>query len=206
MSRRAGLEHDQPDRGIVEEGVEDADGVRPAAHTRHHGVGKTTRHLLDLNARLQADDPLEVAHHGRERVRPGRGAEAVVGAVGVGDPVPEGLVDGVLEGLRTGFDRDHLGAQQPHPCHVERLTPSVDGAHVDHAFQAEQRARGGGGDPVLTGTGLGDHSGLAHVSRQQSLPEHVVDLVRTGVVQVLSFQEDAGPAGMRGQTLGLIQR
>ena len=40
----------------------------------------------------------------------------------------------------AGRHRDDLGAEQPHPGHVERLPLGVDLAHVDHALEAEQRA------------------------------------------------------------------
>ena len=139
-------------------------------------------------------------------MRPRRGAEAVVGVVGVGHPVAERLVDRVLERLRAGLHGDHLGAQQPHPGDVQRLARGVDRAHVDHAVQAEQRARGRGRHAVLAGAGLGDHPRLAHLPGQQGLTEHVVDLVRTGVVEVFSLQEDAGATGMLAEPRGLVQR
>ena len=41
---------------------------------------------------------------------------------------------------------------------------------------------------------------------QQGLTEHVVDLVRTGVVQVFSLEEDARRAGVLAQSGGLVQR
>ena len=99
--------------------------------------------------RLVADDPLEVAHHVRERVRTGDGAEDVVGVLDVGDPVAHRLVDGVLEGPAAGLDGDDLGAEQPHPRDVERLPAGVLLAHVDDAVEAEQRRGGRGGDAVL---------------------------------------------------------
>ena len=53
----------------------------------------------------------------------------------------------------TGHD---LGAEQLHAGDVERLAAGVLLAHVDDALEAEQRRRGGGGDAVLAGAGLGD--------------------------------------------------
>ena len=41
---------------------------------------------------------------------------------------------------------------------------------------------------MLTGPGLGDHPGLAHPAGEQGLTQHIVDLVRSGVVQVFPFQ------------------
>ena len=154
--------------------------------------GRAPVELEALRPGLVADAAAEVAHHRRERVRPGDGAEEVGRVVDAGHPVADRLVDRVLEGARAGGHRDHLGAEQPHPGDVERLALGVDLAHVDGAVEAEERRRGGGGDAVLAGAGLGDHPGLAHAPGQQRLAEHVVDLVRAGVVEVLALEQDPG--------------
>ena len=119
-------------------------------------------------------------------------ADAVVGVLDVGDPVAERLVHGVLERAAAGGTATTSAPSMPHPGHVEGLPLGVLLAHVDHALQAEQRGRGGGGDAVLAGAGLGDDPGLAHPLGQQRLAEHVVDLVRAGVVEVLALEEAPG--------------
>jgi len=100
-----------------------------------------------------------------------------VGAGDRGDPVPERLIHGVLEGPAADRDRNDLRAEHPHPRHVQCLPAGVLFTHVDGAVEAEERTGRGGGDPVLAGPGLGDHPGLAHPPGQQHLPEHIVDLV-----------------------------
>ncbi|EYT80561.1 hypothetical protein CF54_24780 [Streptomyces sp. Tu 6176] len=193
------LAADQTDAGVGDEGVEEADGVGAAADTRDGGVGQPSGALQELAARLDADDPVEVADHGREGVRSGDGAEQVVGAVDVGDPVAERLVDGVLQGAAAGLHGHDLGAEHAHPGHVQGLPLGVDLAHVDRAVQAEQGAGGGGGDAVLAGAGLRDHPRLAHALGEQRLAEHVVDLVGAGVVQVLALEEHPGAARVFGE-------
>jgi hypothetical protein len=59
-----------------------------------------------------------------------------------------------------------------------------------------QRGRGGRGHAVLAGAGLGDHPGLAHPLGEQRLAQHVVDLVRAGVVEVLALEQDPRAAGV----------
>ena len=59
---------------------------------------------------------------------------------------------------------------------------------------------------MLTGAGLGDHPRLAHLTGQQRLTQHVVDLVRSGVVQVFSLQEDPGATGVLAEPRRLVQR
>ena len=113
-----GLETDQAHARIIDESMEDADRVGTATDAGGHSVRQAARLLQDLRPRLQSDDALEIADHRRERMRAGCGAEAVVGVVGVGHPVAERLVDGVFQRLRTGLDRHHFGAEQPHPGDV----------------------------------------------------------------------------------------
>ena len=199
-----GLDAHQP-HGVVEEGVEEPDRVRAAAHAgdrdrRQPPLGR--QHLL---ARLLADHRLELAHHQRVGVRPHGAAQQVVGGAHVRHPVANGLVDGVLERARAGVDGAHLGAEQLHAEDVERLPPHVLGPHVDDAFEAEERAHRGGGDAVLAGPGLGDDASLAHAPGQQRLPERGVDLVRAGVRQILALEVE--PRGIRaGQPLGQPRR
>ncbi len=132
-------------------------------------------------------------------MRAGDRAEQVMGVLDGRDPVAESLVDGVLQGAAAGRDRDDVRAEELHPRDVQRLALGVFLAHVDRAVEAEQRGGGGGGHPVLAGAGLGDDPLLAHAHREQRLPEHIVDLVRAGVGEVLALEQNAGAAGVLGE-------
>src|SRR5882672_3387093 len=59
---------------------------------------------------------------------------------------------------------------------------------------------------MLAGAGLGDDALFAHPPRHHDLAEHIVDLVRAGVVQLLALEIDFRAAEMFGQALGEIQR
>jgi len=132
-------------------------------------------------------------------MRPERRAEQIVGVVGASHPVAHRLVDGVLQRFRSGIDASNLGAEQSHAEDVQRLARHVFGAHVDDALEAEQRAGGGAGHAVLSRAGLGHDALLAHAHREQRLPEGVVDLVRAGVRQIFTLEEDARAAAALAQ-------
>ena len=59
---------------------------------------------------------------------------------------------------------------------------------------------------MLAGAGLGDDARLAHLTGQQGLAQHIVDLVRSGVVQVFSLEEDPRAARMLAEPGGFVQR
>ena len=59
---------------------------------------------------------------------------------------------------------------------------------------------------MLAGAGLGDDALLAHALRHHDLAEHIVDLVRAGVVELLALEVDLRAAEMLGEALGEIQR
>src|ERR1700730_7169346 len=67
----------EPDPRIVDERVEEADRVGPAANARCHRVGQPTGLLDNLHPCFQPDNALKVTHHRRERMRACGGAEAV---------------------------------------------------------------------------------------------------------------------------------
>src|SRR5690348_385495 len=56
------------------------------------------------------------------------------------------------------------------------------------------------------GAGLGDDAALTHAPRKEDLAEHIVDLVRAGVIELLALEVNLGAAAMLGETLGEIER
>ncbi len=159
-----------------------------------------------LFARLAADDRLKIAHHHRVGVRAGDRADAIERRADVGHPVAQRLVHRVLERPGAGLHRHDLGAEHVHAKNVLLLPLDVDRAHVDDAFEPEARAQRRGRDAVHAGASLGDDALLAHAPRQQNLAEHVVDLVRAGVIELLALQINLGAAAMRRKPLGKIER
>ena len=162
--------------------------------------------LENLAACLVADHALEVAHHHRVRVRAVGGAENVVRAPDVRDPVAHRLVDRLLERLLTGLDRHDFRAEHAHAEHVQLLPLAIDRTHVNDALQPEHRGDCGGGDAVLSRAGLGDDAGFAHALGQQNLPHRVVDLVRAGVQQVFALEVDFCAAEIAGEPLSVVER
>ena len=100
----------------------------------------------------------------------------------------------------------HLGAQQAHAKDVQPLAAHVLFAHVDDAFEAEQRANGRGGYAVLARAGFSDDALLAHPPRQQRLAEAVVDFVRAGMQQVFALEINARAAEHFCEPAGEIER
>ena len=111
----------------------------PTAATTTSGSRPSAASICSL--RLVADHRLEVAHHLRIGVRPGGGADQVVGVLDIGHPVAQRLVHGVLQRAVAGRHRPHLGAEQLHAEDVGRLPLDVGRAHIDDAGQAEARRR-----------------------------------------------------------------
>ena len=170
---------------------ERADRVRAAADARDDDVGiVAVEQLAALRARFVADDALELAHHPRERVRAHRGTDAVVRRLDDSRPTPRiaSLTASFSVALPdcTGHD---LGAEQLHAPDVERLALDVDRAHVDGAAEPEQR-RAGRGRRRRAGRRPSRRSPAAcPCAASAGLTEHVVDLVRAGVREVLALQQ-----------------
>ena len=200
-----GFHPHQSHAGVADEFVESANGVAAPAHAGDHRIGQPAGVGYQLRPRFPPDDGLEIPHQHRIGMGPHRAADQVMGRLHIGDPVADGFVDGVFQSARAGVDGDDLGAQQPHPVHIEGLAHRVLGAHIDDALQAQHRAHGSRGHAVLPGAGFGNNAPLAHPLRQQALPQGIVDFVGAGMGQILPLQVDARPAAAPGQVFGIIQ-
>ena len=159
-----------------------------------------------LGPRLTADDRLEVTDHRGIRMRSDGRSEQVVRGAHVGHPIADRLVHRVFQRLRAALDAADLRAEQLHPEHVRRLTPHVQGPHVDDAFEAKEGTGGRRRDAVLARAGLRDHPMLPHPLREERLAHRAVDLVRAGVRQILAFQEDAPQPDRRREPRGVGER
>jgi len=59
---------------------------------------------------------------------------------------------------------------------------------------------------MLASSGFRDEPPLAHPDRQEGLSERVVDLVGSGVEEILSFEIDARPAERLAESFGVVER
>ena len=191
---------------VLNEVVEGADGVGTAADTSNDGVRQTAFLLQNLLLDFLGNHSLKVTNDGRERMRTHDGAENIVRVLNAADPLAEGLGNGILQGCGAAVDRMHLGAQQLHAVDVERLTLGVQTPHVHFAFQTEQSGSGCGCNAVLTGAGLRDNTGLAHLLGEQALCQRVVDFVGTGMIEILALEINLCAAQILGHLVCIVQQ
>jgi hypothetical protein len=202
----AGFDANHFHRGIAQKLMKESDGVRTAADAGEKMRGEAFFCGEDLFTGFAADDGLKIADHGGIGMRSKHRAEQIMRVADIGDPVPHGFVDGVLQSAAAGIDADDLRAEHAHARDVERLARHVFRAHVDDAFKAEMRGDSGGSDAVLAGAGFRNDARLAHFHSQQTLANGVVDFVCAGVEQVFALEVNAWTAEMRGEARSKLQR
>ncbi len=202
----AGLGQHDAHALIVDIVVDGARGVAAAAHAGHQIVGiVAARLLLQLRLDFLAYHALQAGHHVGIGMRPHGRPYHIEGVVGVTAPVAYGLVGGILEGVVAREHRHHRGPQHLHALHIGVLALDVERTLVDHARHVHEGAHGGRGHAVLAGARLGDDALLAHLLGQQHLPYGVVDLVGTGVVQVLALEVEPA-AVLVAHAPGMVER
>ena len=177
-------------RRIVEKGMKQANRIGAAADTGKQRIREPAFGELHLRLCFLADHALEIADHRGIGMRPGHRADAIECVFDIGDPVAQGLVHRVLQGLGARFDRHDRGAKQVHAKDIGLLPLDIDGPHVDDTIEPEARASGGRRDTVLARPRLGDDAGFAHPAGEKNLAKHIVDLVRAGVIQFLALKID----------------
>ena len=139
-------------------------------------------------------------------MRSHHGSQHIQGIIHTSCPLTHRLVYGILQSAATARDRHDLRAVHFHGRHVRLLTAHVDFAHVHHTFEAELRASGGSGEPMLTGTRLRDNAGLAHLLCEQALTDSVIDLVCARVGKAFELDVDLCTAQKFGRRRGKVQR
>ena len=191
--------------GVIQERVEQSDGVGSAADAGDEQVWQTLLAFEDLGPGLVSHDPVEIADHDRVGVRSVGSAQDVMGRTDVRDPIAHGFVDRFLERLLASLHGYHLGSEHLHAVDVEFLPLAIDRAHVDDALHAEHGRYRGRSHTVLTGSGFGDDPGLAHALGQQHLSHGIVDFMGSGVQQILPLQVDPRSPQSLGQALREIE-
>src|SRR5262245_55031167 len=202
----SGFYTDQLDVRIRHELMEDAHCVGTAAHTGNNSGRGRLRQGMQLLPRLATDNCLKVPHQTRIGIGAYHRADDVVAVLNGRHPIAHGFVGRIFQCLCARCHGAHIGAQQFHAIHIERLTLYILGTHVNHTFESEERTHGGGRHTVLTGAGLGYDASLVHAAREQDLTERVVDLVRARVIQVLALQVHFHATNALTQALRAIQR
>ena len=94
---------------------------------------------------------------------------------------------------------------QFHPVDVQRLSAGVFFSHEHHAGHVHQRRGRGRSDTVLSGAGLGNQAGFAHLLCQKRLSQDIVDLMRARVVQVLPLEIDLRTAQVLCHLRGIVE-
>ncbi len=181
-----------------------ADRIGSAADTGHYIIGELSLGLQKLTPGFLANDLLKFPHHERIRMRTSHSTDQIVGVFDIRDPVADRLVHGIFKRPGTARDRHDLGSHQAHADNVQSLTLHILRSHINHTLKTEQSTNRGRGHPVLPRPGLGNDAGLAHPTCQNDLPKSIVDLVCSGVKQVLALEIDLKRFEAPAQSLGMI--
>ena len=85
------------------------------------------------------------------------------------------------------------------------LTLNVGSTHEDFALHIHQSADRSCSHTMLTGTSLGNDTGLAHFLCHQNLTDGIIDLMSTCMVQVFTLQIELASV-LLTHALGIIER
>jgi len=100
----------------------------------------------------------------------------------------ERCIDCILERLGSPGHLHDGRTQNLHPAYVRSFFLDINRTHVNITLKTEQGGCSGKGNPMLTGTGLCDHLLLSQLLGQQRFSDTVIDLMCSGMVQVLTLE------------------
>ena len=190
---------------VIEKGCKGPHCVRAATDAGGDDIRQAPLALEKLFARLFTDDLLKVTHHHRERMRTDHRADRVDAANRVLEVFLESRIDSIFQRRGTPRHGHQVTAQDLHLGDVRVFLFDIHLTHVNLAWNSNQGAGSGQSHPVLTRTGLGQHLLLTHVLCQQGLADAVIDLVGTGVIEVLTLEIDPRSTELFRQPAGVEQ-
>ena len=133
------------------------------------------------------------------------GSQTVVGVADTAGPFSHGFAHGILKSSRAALYRDHFRAQKAHAVYIKRLTLGVLLAHKYHTFHSQKCRCRSRCHAMLSRTRLCYQPDLSHLLCKQSLPEYIVDLMRSGMVKILSFKIDLCTTKILGHLLCIVE-
>ena len=172
---------------IFDEIIESTHGIAAAAHAGNDCRRKLALCLQDLLLHFLADHALEVTHDHGEGMRSHHGTQAVMRVIHAICPLAHRLIHGILQSHRAAGHGMHLRAEKLHAINVQRLTIRILLAHEDLTLHAKQRCCRRRRNAVLSRARLRDQSRLPHLLCEKRLTKHVVDLMRSRVIQILTL-------------------
>ena len=105
-------------------------------------------------------------------------------------PVADRFVRRVFQGHVTGSDRNDRCTEHLHLLYIGMLAFHVRFTHIDNTLHVHQGADGSSSYSMLSGACFCDDTCFTHAACQQDLPDRVIDLMGTCMIQVFPFQID----------------
>ena len=146
--------------------MEQAQSVGPAANASNQRIRQFAFGFQDLFTGFNADDRLEITHHGRIRMGASSSANDIEMRLCIGHPITQGFIHGIFQCTSARRHRVNFRPQQTHPVYIRLLTFNIFSAHKDFTFHIKQRASRGRCHPVLTRACFSNDLFLAHALGQ----------------------------------------
>src|SRR5207244_9477972 len=134
----SGFDADHPHMSILQEGMQQTDGVAAAADACDEQIRQARFAFENLASRFNPDDALKIAHHHRVRMRAEHRAQYIMSGVHVRDPIAHRFVDCFLERGLAGGDWNNFRSEKFHARDVDRLPFPVDLPHATYAFATKK--------------------------------------------------------------------
>mmetsp|Transcript_18026 Transcript_18026/g.27360 ORF Transcript_18026/g.27360 Transcript_18026/m.27360 type:complete len:312 (+) Transcript_18026:240-1175(+) len=133
-------------------------------------------------------------------------SDQVVCVTDIGNPISHGLINSILEGTLTIFHRDYLSSESIHTEYVKLLTFAIHGSHVNSTVKTKLGTNGGSSHTVLSSTCLGNDTWLSNTLGKECLSNGIINLMSTGMSQILTLKPNLGTSAIIRQTLSKVKR
>ena len=121
-------------------------------------------------------------------------------------PLTKCLIYGIFQCLCSACHRMHLRTQQFHTIYIQCLTLGILFSHKHFTFHSEECCDRSCCHTMLSGSCLRDQAFFAHSFCQQGLAKRIVQFMRSGMVQIFSFQINLRTSQIFCHTIRIAQK
>ena len=186
--------------------IEHAHGIASAAYTGQYGRRQPAFLFQNLLAGFLAYYRLKISDHHREWMWSHSRSNNIMCVIHTAYPFTHSFINRVLQHPGARSHGVYLSAKQFHAVYVQCLSLSIFLSHEYFTFQSQERRCRSGSHPMLPCTGFCNDTGLAHLFSQQALPQCIVNLMCSGVVQIFSLQIDFGSSQIFRHLLCIVEQ
>mmetsp|Transcript_1741 Transcript_1741/g.2656 ORF Transcript_1741/g.2656 Transcript_1741/m.2656 type:complete len:288 (-) Transcript_1741:979-1842(-) len=191
---------------VVDKGMESSNSIGSSSYTCNDCIWKFSSLFEHLSTHFNTHNTLEITHNLREGMRPNGRSNQVMSVTNVGDPISHCLVNSIFQGTLSILNWNYLCSKCVHTENIQLLTLAIHSSHVNCTVHTQLCTNGCSSYTVLSSSSFSNDTGFSNTLCKKTLSNSIVNLVCSGMSQVLALEPNLGSSTQLSKTLCQVKR